>query len=208
MMKITKAQFITSLAQARSYPGEGLPACAVVGRSNVGKSSLINKLCNRRDLARTGQTPGVTRMINIFLLNERFHLVDLPGYGFHQAGKERAENWGNLIEGFLKESASLKGVLQLVDIRHDPTQQDQQMIAWLRHYDIPFLVVATKADKIARAHHVSRVHAICRTLVVQPWEVQPFSSQTGAGLEQVLAWMQNTMQLGDEQPNEDDKRPE
>lgn len=146
-MEIKKAEFITSMAQYGKFEGVGLPQIAVAGKSNVGKSSLINKLCNRRSLARTSQTPGKTRLINAFLLNDSFHLIDLPGYGFAKVDKQEKLRWGKMMQDYFEQSDELRHVLCLVDIRHEPTEDDKQMNLFLRQMGIPFTVIATKADQ-------------------------------------------------------------
>ena len=182
-MIIKKAKFQTSLAEFKDFPGQGLPEIAFAGKSNVGKSSLINALTHNSKLARTSSEPGKTRLVNFFLLNDSFYLVDLPGYGFARASKQEKEKWSGMIEGYLQKSENLRHVVQLVDIRHAPTEEDQMMTNYLRHYEIPFTVVATKADKLSKAQRGRSIPVICRTLVVQPWEIIACSSEDGTGLE-------------------------
>lgn len=185
-MVIKKAQFITSLDAFRDYPGIGRPEIAMVGKSNVGKSSMINKLTNNGKLARTSAEPGKTRLINLFNLNDEIVLVDLPGYGFARVSRGEKQRWAGMIEGYLSQSKNLKRVLMLVDMRHQPTNDDIDMVNYLRHYGIPFTVAATKADKLSRAEKSRSIPVICRTLAVQPWEVIPFSSEDGTGREKLL----------------------
>ena len=185
-MIVKKARFVQSLSAFRDFPGQGLPEIAMVGKSNVGKSSLINNLTGNSKLARTSSEPGKTRLVNLFLINEAFFLVDLPGYGFARASKQEKDKWGDMIEGYLKNSEHLKRVFQLVDIRHAPTSDDQMMVEYLRHYDIPFTVVATKADKLSKAQRSRSIPLICRTLAVQPWEVLVHSSKDSTGRDQLL----------------------
>ena len=185
-MVIKKAQFITSLDAFRDYPGVGRPEIAMVGKSNVGKSSMINKLTNNGKLARTSAEPGKTRLINLFNLNDEIVLVDLPGYGFAKVSRGEKQRWAGMIEGYLAQSKNLKRVLMLVDMRHQPTNDDIDMVNYLRHYGIPFTVAATKADKLSRAEKSRSIPVICRTLAVQPWEVIPFSSEDGTGREKLL----------------------
>lgn len=187
MMDIKKAVFVTSQARYGPYPGIGLPEIAIAGKSNVGKSSMINKLCTRSKLAKVSGTPGKTKMLNIFLLNESFHLVDLPGYGFARVSKAEQSRWAEMVEGYFAHSALLAHVLHLVDIRHEPTANDQNMSAFLRSTGFPFTIIATKADKISRGQRAKQIHQICRALQVQPWEVLPFSSEDGTGRERVLS---------------------
>ena len=186
-MTIKKSKFVRSLSAFGEFPGQGLPEIAMLGKSNVGKSSLINSLTGNSKLARTSAEPGKTRLVNLYLINEAFFLVDLPGYGFARAPKQEKEKWAAMIEGYLRGSTHLKRVLQLVDIRHAPTEDDQLMVEYLRHFDIPFTVVATKADKLSRSQRGRSIPAICRALAVQPWEVIPHSSKDGTGKDAVLA---------------------
>ncbi len=184
-MIIKSANFIVSLAELRPFPKQGLPEIAMAGKSNVGKSSLINRFANRSKLARISSEPGKTRLINFYEINEAFFLVDLPGYGFAKASKTERDKWGQMIEGYLEHSQNLRHVLQLVDIRHEPTNDDQLMVEYLRHYDIPFTVVATKCDKISKAARGRNIPVICRKLAVQPWEIIPYSSDDGTGRDKL-----------------------
>ena len=186
-MIIKRAEFITSLDTLRVFPGQGMPEIAMAGKSNVGKSSMINSLCNNKKLARTSSEPGKTRLINLYKVNEDMLLVDLPGYGFAKVPQTEKQKWAKMIEGYLSGSENLRHVLQLVDIRHEPTKDDVQMVNYLRYYNIPFTVVATKADKLSRAQMQKQIHQICRALVVQPWEVIAYSSENGYGKDKLLA---------------------
>jgi len=192
-MEIKKAEFITSLAEYGPFPGKGLSQIAVAGKSNVGKSTLINKLCRRNKLARTSATPGKTRLINIFLLNDSFHLVDLPGYGFAKVDKKEKARWGRMMQDYFTGAEELKHVLCLVDIRHDPTEDDVTMNRFLRDMQIPFTVVATKADKISRGARSKYLAPICRALLVQPWEIICFSGEDGTGREELLSRMEEVL---------------
>ncbi len=193
-MEINQAEFITSMADYGPFEGAGLPQIAVVGRSNVGKSTLINQLCRRNKLARTSATPGKTRLINIFLLNGSFHLVDLPGYGFARVDKREKERWGKMMQDYFSRSSDLLHVLCLVDIRHEPTEDDVTMNRFLRESGIPFTVVATKADKISRGARSKYLARICRALLVQPWEILCFSGEDGTGREQLLESIEKVLQ--------------
>ena len=185
-MEITSAKFITSLAAYGSFPGRGMPQIAVAGKSNVGKSSLINSLCRQKNLAKTSGTPGKTRLINVFLLNERLHLIDLPGYGYARVSKQEKASWGDRMGDYFAQASELKAVLQLVDVRHEPSQEDLQMVDFLRAHGIPFITVATKADKLSRAALQRQLMPISLKLQVQPFDIIPYSSETGLGRQQLL----------------------
>lgn len=203
-MIIKKSKFVTSLAELRPFPGQGLPEIALAGKSNVGKSSLINNLTNNSKLARTSSAPGKTRLVNFYQLNdEEMFLVDLPGYGFAKAPRQEKEKWAAMIEGYLEKSQNLKHVLQLVDIRHTPTQEDQMMVNYLRHYNIPFTVVATKADKLSKAQRGRSIPVICRTLVVQPWEIITHSSEDSTGKDKLLSLIDSIIYPKEEEQTEE-----
>ena len=191
-MEIKSAEFVTSMSVYQA-PAPALPQIAVAGKSNVGKSSLINSLCRRKALAKTSATPGKTRLINLFLLNGAFHLVDLPGYGFARVDKQEKQRWGDMMEKYFRETGELKLTLHLVDIRHEPTQDDLQMNQFLRAMNLPFLVVATKADKISRGARMKQLAPICRQMQVQPWQVICYSSETGDGREQLLSALEKAL---------------
>ena len=193
-MEIKRADFVISLPAYRDFPGKGLPQIAVVGKSNVGKSSLINCLTRRNKLARTSSTPGKTRLINVFLINEAFHLVDLPGYGFARVDKQEKARWGSMMQAYFEQAEELLHVLCLVDIRHEPSQDDIQMNAFLRQMGIPFTVIATKSDKISRGARQKQLAPICRALLVQPWQVICFSSEDGTGRDMVLETMEKVLE--------------
>ncbi len=193
-MEIKSASFVTSLAQYHENAPISLPQLAVVGKSNVGKSSLINALCNRKKLCKTSATPGKTRLINVFLINDQFHLVDLPGYGFAKVDKKEKERWGAMMDHYFQDSTLLMHVLLLVDIRHDPTQDDVAMAQYFRQMDIPFTVVATKADKISRGARMKQLAPICRQMLVQPWEVIVSSSEDNTGRDKLLELIEQILE--------------
>ena len=148
-MIIKQSEFIISAVKKSQYPVDNRVEIAFVGRSNVGKSSIINALTNRRHLAKVSQTPGKTRLINFFLINSDFHLVDLPGYGYAKVSKKEQESWGKTIETYLTDREELKRVVLLVDSRHKPTADDITMHEWIKHYGYDVIVVATKSDKLS-----------------------------------------------------------
>ncbi|NLV59014.1 MAG: YihA family ribosome biogenesis GTP-binding protein [Clostridiales bacterium] len=185
-MEIKSASFVTSMAVYEQHPPILLPQLAVVGKSNVGKSSLLNTLCNRKKLCKTSSTPGKTRLINVFLVNDQFHLIDLPGYGFAKVDKAEKQRWGTMMDRYFQNSTYLRHVLHLVDIRHEPTEDDLTMNRYLRERGIPFTVVVTKADKVSRGSRMKYMAPICRAMLKQPWEVIPFSSMDGTGREDLL----------------------
>ncbi len=181
---IKKAEFVTSVGTGTSYPAPRVCEVAVVGRSNVGKSSLINTLCGNGKLARTSQTPGKTRLINYFLLNDEMYLVDLPGYGFARASKAEKRSWGDLIEGYFA-SGRAHHLLLLLDIRHAPSLEDKQMFEWTLYYGVPFTLVATKADKVAKSKRAAEATSVARMLGAPPAAI-PFSAETKDGNAELL----------------------
>ena len=149
-MKIRSAEFILSASSPWQFPSPTLPEIAFAGRSNVGKSTLINSLLNRKKLVKTSSTPGKTQLINFFKINDKFHFVDLPGYGFAKVPETVRQQWQRLIEAYLQERESLRNVVLIIDSRHGPTSQDRQLKEWLDYYDRPVLIVASKIDKLKR----------------------------------------------------------
>jgi GTP-binding protein len=168
-------------------PTPTLPEVAFAGRSNVGKSSLINRLVRRKALARVSKTPGRTREINFFQVNDLFVLADLPGYGYARIAKERQAAWLPLIEGYLRNSEKLKGVVQLLDIRHDPTDDDRLMLDFLSDLGAPTVVAITKIDKLGRQAAIDRVAAITTMLGLDSDQVIPFSAVTGEGRDDLAS---------------------
>ncbi len=185
-MIVKRADFITSMKEYGEFATKGCPEVAFAGKSNVGKSSMINKLTNRSKLARTSSTPGKTRLINVFQLNSEINLIDLPGYGFAKVSKEEKLSWGKMMQNYFATTQDLCHVFHLVDIRHEPSVEDCEMNVFLRQAGIPFTVVATKADKISRGARLKYIAPICRALAVQPWQVIPFSSEDGTGRDALL----------------------
>ena len=175
-----------SAGDIRQFPAKPVPQIALSGRSNVGKSSLINTLLGRRSLARVSSAPGKTITVNFYDVDGKLFLVDLPGYGFAKVDKKEKERWGAMMDHYFQDSTLLMHVLLLVDIRHDPTQDDVAMAQYFRQMDIPFSVVATKADKISRGARMKQLAPICRQLLIQPWEVIVSSSEDNTGRDKLL----------------------
>ena len=183
-LTIKSARFITSAGIGSELPERRPYEIAIVGKSNVGKSSLINSLCGRNKLAKTSATPGKTRIINFFLLNEEFYLVDLPGYGYAAAPKAEQEKWGRLMEEYLS-SGRVSHIYMLIDIRHEPTALDRQMFGYIIYYGIPYTLIATKADKLAKTKRRQAANAAAKLLGAPPYAVA-YSSETGDGREELL----------------------
>ncbi|EHI98887.1 GTP-binding protein engB [Clostridium sp. DL-VIII] len=163
-MRIKKSEFITSAVKKNQYPVDNRVEVAFVGRSNVGKSSLINSLTNRKKLAKVSQTPGKTRLVNFFLINDDFYLVDLPGYGYAKVSKQEKDSWGKTVEMYLSGREQLKRVVLLVDSRHKPTNDDIIMHEWIKHFGYDVIVVATKSDKLTRNNLKKSEKVIMETL--------------------------------------------
>ncbi|HLO10897.1 MAG TPA: ribosome biogenesis GTP-binding protein YihA/YsxC [Pseudoneobacillus sp.] len=186
-MKVTSSEIVISAVKPEQYPDTTLPEFALAGRSNVGKSSFINKMLNRRGLARISSKPGKTQTLNFYLINEILHFVDVPGYGYAKVSKTEREAWGRMIETYITKREQLRAVVLLVDLRHPPTADDQMMYNFLKHYEIPCIVVATKADKIPKGKWQKHLKITKETLDFDPNDnIIVFSSETGEGKD--LAW--------------------
>ena len=183
---IQKAEIIISAVKEEQYPNMKLPELAIAGRSNVGKSSFINKLLNRKKLARTSSKPGRTRTINFFNVEDTFIMVDVPGYGYAKVSKGELEKWSQMMENYFSTREELVTTVLLVDFRHKPTAQDVQMYEYLKYLELPVLIVATKADKVKRGVHNRHMNQIVNTLNVREEDmVIPFSIITGQGLDKI-----------------------
>lgn len=181
-MKVVSVNFITSAVLPEHYPDERLPEVAFIGRSNAGKSSLINSLVNRKKLVKVSSTPGKTRLINFFRINEKVIFVDLPGYGYAKVSKKIHAGWKDMIESYLKNREQLKGVVHIIDSRHNPTRDDLLMHEWLKYYNINTIVIGTKVDKIAKTKRIIQEREIKRALCLD--DSAPFiffSSKNGEG---------------------------
>ncbi|MBY0123987.1 ribosome biogenesis GTP-binding protein YihA/YsxC [Bacillus sp. S/N-304-OC-R1] len=193
-MKVTSADIVISAVKPDQYPGEALPEFALAGRSNVGKSSFINKMLNRKALARTSSKPGKTQTLNFFLINEMMHFVDVPGYGYAKVSKKEREAWGKMIETYLTSREQLKAVVQIVDLRHPPTQDDIMMYDFLKHYEIPCIIIATKADKVPKSKWQKHIKITKETLDLDPNDhLILFSSETGQGKDEAWSVLQSYM---------------
>ena len=187
VMIINNASFVTSVANKENIIKDALNQVAFVGRSNVGKSSLINMLTNQKKLAKASSTPGRTRLINYFLINNKFYFVDLPGYGFAQASKKEVYSWQSIIEPYLMNNDKLKLVCMLVDARITPTIQDRQMFEYLAYYNLPFIIVATKSDKLSKAQLNKAKLNIANTLGVGLDNITTVSNETRDGKDKLLS---------------------
>jgi GTP-binding protein len=186
-MQVTEAEIVISAVSKKQYPETHMPEIALAGRSNVGKSSFINKMINRKNLVRTSQKPGKTQTLNFYKINDRFHFVDVPGYGYAKVSKKERNAWGKMLEEYFTERENLKAVVLLVDIRHEPTKDDVTMYDFLKHYELPVVVVATKLDKIPKGKRVQHIkRAADKLQLLQEDIILPFSSETGEGKEE--AW--------------------
>ena len=184
-MKILSAEFVTSAAKPAQYPPVKHPEMAFAGRSNVGKSSLINTLVNRKRLVKTSSTPGRTQLINFFDINNRITFVDLPGYGYAKVPTAVRKKWGPMIETYLSGRRSLKGVVVIMDIRRVPREEEHNLIAWLEHYSIARILVLTKTDKLSKTKQDKQRAAVARSLDVDSIELIMFSTKSRKGREDV-----------------------
>ncbi len=184
-MIIKSAEFVTSAVKKTQYPPEGLPEIAFAGRSNVGKSSLINTLVNRKHLVKTSSTPGRTQLINFFDINNNLTFVDLPGYGYAKVPVSVRKKWGPMIETYLSTRRTLKGVVIIMDIRRLPREEEQNLIGWLAHFSIAGILVLTKTDKLSKTKIVKQQDAIVRALAVEKEDVILFSAKTRRGRDAV-----------------------
>ncbi len=190
MLEVKSAEFVTSVYDFKNFKGCGLPEIAFAGRSNVGKSTLLNKLTGRKSLAKTSQTPGKTQSINYFLINNKIHFVDLPGYGYAKVSKKMREGWGNLMADYFGLSKHLCGVVQLVDCRHDPTRLDLEMNLMLNEQGIYHMIVLTKADKLSKNQLINSVKNAVKKFGLPPdLFPQPFSAVKGFGKKEIMSWI-------------------
>ncbi len=184
---IRNVEFIGGMAEKHGWrPDSPLPEVAFAGRSNVGKSSLLNTLVRRKSFARVSRTPGRTREINFFRVNNGFVLVDLPGYGYARISREKKSEWRPMIESYLRRTTQLRGIVLLLDIRREPSDDDRAMLDFLSEVEVPTIVALTKTDKLSKAAAREQAEAIARSLALEPEQIIPFSAQTGEGRVELL----------------------
>lgn len=194
-MIIKNSSYAVSAVKESQYPQDGLDEIALAGRSNVGKSSLINTILNRKNLARTSSSPGKTQTLNFYLVNEDFYLVDVPGYGYAKVSKKQREEFGEMIQDYLETRAYLKGLILLIDGRHEPTTDDIAMYDYAQYLNLPILVVATKMDKIKKNAFNKTESNFKKVLDLSKSNVTfiPFSSETKLNVEEVKNWIQDRL---------------
>lgn len=193
-MRVHNVEMIMSAVRPEQYPDEGYPEFALAGRSNVGKSSFINRMISRKALARTSSKPGKTQTLNFYKIEEQLFFVDVPGYGYAKVSKTEREAWGQMIEQYLTGREVLRAVVQIVDIRHSPTVDDRLMYDFLVHYDIPAIVIATKADKVPKGKLARQEKIIRETLDMRTEDpVIMFSAEKGTGMDKAWKEIENRM---------------
>lgn len=194
-MKINSAEYTISAVSPAQYPDANEPEIALVGRSNVGKSSLINKFLNRKNLARTSGQPGKTRALNFYHINNEWYFVDLPGYGYAKVSKEARASWGKFINKYLTNRPQLVGIVMAVDIRHEPSEDDVTMFGWLENCGVPFIIMATKGDKIPRGQWPRYQKAVAQKLkpAAVDLPVVVSSAINGTGMDEFTAWVEERL---------------
>lgn len=200
-MLIRSAEFITSAAKPSQYPEGALPEIAFAGRSNVGKSSLINTLVNRKNLVKTSATPGKTRLVNFFAINGHFVFVDLPGYGYAKVSKQERARWKPMVESYLTGRTQLRGVILLQDIRRDPGAEEQDLIDFLHHANLPALLVFTKADKLSGNRRTARSGQIEKRFSITRDDFLLFSAKTGQGKDRLWQRIEALLGLSETMPD-------
>ena len=199
-MNVTKVELETVCGVTSKLPENTLPEFAFAGKSNVGKSSLINALMNRKSFARTSAQPGKTQTINFYNINEALYFVDLPGYGYAKVSQELKAKWGKMIEGYLKKSKQLRCIFLLVDIRHEPSENDKNMYDWIVYHGFEPVIIATKLDKINRSQIAKQVKLL-RTGLGLPKETKliPFSAETKQGRDEIWEIMEQLLEVEEEE---------
>jgi GTP-binding protein len=203
-MKIRDVRFVKSAVKPDQYPDDPVPEIAFAGRSNVGKSSMINTLIQRKDLVKTSSRPGCTQLINFFLVNDAVSFVDLPGYGYAKVSKKIRAGWQPMVEAYLTHRPNLLGLILIIDIRRDPKEEEHDLARWLTSHDMPYLVVLTKADKLSKTQQHKRAAAISAQMNRTPAEVILFSAKTRAGRETVLEEITNLISWYEQSEEETD----
>lgn len=194
-MHVKSAEFITSAVKPVQYPSSDLPEVAFAGRSNVGKSSLINKLVNRKRLVKTSSTPGRTQLINFFQVNGQLSLVDLPGYGYAKVPAAVKKQWGPMVEAYIAHRPNLKGVVLLMDLRRTPREEEFNLLDWLHHHEIPTILVLTKADKLSKTKRKKQCRIAAEALGVETDDFVLFSAKTGLGKEDLWQLIEQVAEL-------------
>ncbi|PAQ16685.1 ribosome biogenesis GTP-binding protein YihA/YsxC [Bacillus sp. FJAT-42315] len=193
-MKVNQVEMVISAVKPEQYPESFLPEFALAGRSNVGKSSFINKMINRKSMARISSKPGKTQTLNFYKIEEALYFVDVPGYGFAKVSKKEREAWGKMIETYLTTREQLRACVLIIDLRHPPTEDDVMMYNFLKHYDIPAVVIATKADKIPKGKWQKHLKVVKEKLEFEPEDdIVVFSSETGQGKDEAWKILQRRM---------------
>jgi GTP-binding protein len=183
-MKILSAEFVISAVGSKQFPKDDKPHIAIAGRSNVGKSSLINALLHRKNLVKTSATPGKTQLINFFIINKQFYFVDLPGYGYARVPRAVTDAWAPMIEGYIKDASELQAVVVLLDARREPDERDARLVEWLRQYNIPAIYVMTKTDKLNRQESQKAGQTIKSRLGIEDMPILT-SAKNGQGIKEL-----------------------
>ncbi|MDN3426959.1 ribosome biogenesis GTP-binding protein YihA/YsxC [Microbacterium sp. APC 3898] len=194
-MKVNNVELVISAVRPDQYPEDGLPEFALAGRSNVGKSSFINKMIGRKSMARISSKPGKTQTLNFYKIEEKLFYVDVPGYGYAKVSKSEREAWGKMIERYITDREPLRAVIQIVDLRHPPSRDDIAMYDFMKHYDIPCIIIATKADKIPKGKWDKHKKIVRTTLDMDKTDpLIIFSSETGLGKDEAWKEIESRMQ--------------
>ncbi len=189
-MRVTKAELMISAVSKKQYPDDSLPEIALAGRSNVGKSSFINRMIQRRKLARTSSKPGKTQTLNFYKINDLFYFVDVPGYGYAQVSKQERNKWGQMMEEYFELREQLKCVALITDVRHEPTKDDIQMYQYINHLQLPTVVIATKIDKVSKGKQQKYINRMKQYLqVTSDYQVIAFSAETGVGKDEAWSYL-------------------
>ncbi|WP_173915992.1 ribosome biogenesis GTP-binding protein YihA/YsxC [Halobacillus sp. Marseille-Q1614] len=195
-MKVNHADIVISAASKKQYPSDPIPEIALAGRSNVGKSSFINTMIARKNLARTSSKPGKTQTLNFYKINDAFHFVDVPGYGYAKVSKKERAKWGKMMEEYFAEREQLRATALVVDIRHEPSDEDCMMYDYLKYFDLPVMVIATKLDKIKKGQINKQLKLVTSTLEMEEEDLLiPFSSETGEGKEKAWNIMRQYLEI-------------